>query len=52
MYYNVCPACGAHLDPGERCDCKTDKEKVVRMDPQKIKVALVPEKNGQLRMAI
>lgn len=21
MYYNVCPCCGANLDPGERCDC-------------------------------
>jgi len=20
-YYNECPNCGAHLDPGERCDC-------------------------------
>ena len=21
-YYRVCPNCGAHLDPGEICDCK------------------------------
>nr|DAJ23028.1 MAG TPA: alpha-aminoadipate carrier protein [Caudoviricetes sp.] len=21
-YYRVCPYCGAHLDPGETCDCK------------------------------
>lgn len=21
-FYNVCPYCGANLDPGERCDCK------------------------------
>ncbi len=20
-YYRVCPHCGAHLDPGEPCDC-------------------------------
>lgn len=20
-YYRTCPLCGAHLDPGERCDC-------------------------------
>lgn len=21
-YFDVCPLCGAHLDPGERCDCE------------------------------
>lgn len=21
-YYRTCPDCGAHLDPGEICDCK------------------------------
>lgn len=21
-YYHTCPYCGAHLDPGERCDCQ------------------------------
>ena len=26
MKYKVCPDCGAHLDQGERCDCKV-KEK-------------------------
>lgn len=20
-YFHVCPRCGAHLDPGETCDC-------------------------------
>ena len=25
--YKVCPYCGAHLDPGERCDCKEQQEK-------------------------
>lgn len=24
-FYWICPKCGAHLDPGEKCDC--DKEK-------------------------
>lgn len=21
-YYKVCSFCGAHLDPGEKCDCQ------------------------------
>ena len=25
-YFEVCPFCGANLDPGERCDCGKDKE--------------------------
>lgn len=25
-YYRICPHCGAHLDPGEACDCR-DKTK-------------------------
>lgn len=25
-YYNTCPICGAHLDPGERCDCEQEDE--------------------------
>lgn len=27
MGYRICPVCGAHLDPGEVCDCQ-EKEKV------------------------
>ncbi len=26
MYYHVCPSCGSHLDPGERCDCTNIKK--------------------------
>lgn len=25
-YYNICPHCGSHLDPGERCDCKQEDD--------------------------
>ena len=25
MKFWTCPYCGANLDPGERCDCKTEK---------------------------
>lgn len=27
-YYRVCSFCGAHLDPGERCDCQAVKGEV------------------------
>jgi len=26
MQYNICPYCGANLDPGERCDCQDENE--------------------------
>lgn len=32
MYFKVCPNCGAHLDPGERCDCEDAKEPVQRCE--------------------
>ena len=25
-YFRICPLCGAHLDPGERCDCRNKEE--------------------------
>lgn len=25
-YYDTCPACGANLDPGERCDCTGERK--------------------------
>lgn len=27
MYYNICPNCGASLDPGEKCNCKGGRVK-------------------------
>lgn len=27
-YYNICSHCGSHLDPGERCDCERQAEKI------------------------
>lgn len=26
-YYNICPNCGANLDPGEPCDCEDADKK-------------------------
>lgn len=25
MGNNICPYCGAHLDPGEHCDCRDEE---------------------------
>lgn len=25
-YYRTCERCGAHLDPGEKCDCEEERE--------------------------
>ena len=35
MYYHECPMCGAHLDPGERCDC-TRQISRVKKEPSKV----------------
>lgn len=26
MYFRTCPYCGDDLDPGERCECRNEKE--------------------------
>lgn len=31
-YFRVCPECGAHLDPGEVCDCSISVSTGVRTD--------------------
>lgn len=46
MYQYICRYCGAHLDPGERCDCR---EKA-RMETAAAERFLVMEKEtGQMR---
>lgn len=37
MYFRECPCCGAHLDPGEKCDCQEEKRHEKR-----------PEATGQI----
>ena len=31
-YFKICPHCGAHLDPGEKCDCI--RSKYARLTPE------------------
>ena len=54
MYYTTCPYCGAHLDPGEKCDCREEKTAKVsrREEIKKEPVVYFEEKNGQLRIAV
>lgn len=40
-YYTVCPACGANLDPGEKCNCidtRTERDEFFRkhMETEKV----------------
>lgn len=48
-YYNICPKCGAHLDPGEPCDCEEEKESVKVSYMRLIKTA--PE-TGQMTFCL
>lgn len=34
MQYRICPLCKAHLDPGERCDCR-NKEEAAPQQPER-----------------
>lgn len=47
MYYNVCTLCGAHLDPGEHCDCK--KIKLAKNDEIK-KMITINSETGQYEL--
>lgn len=35
MIYKVCPYCGAHLDPGERCDCDGAKKETALLQQKR-----------------
>lgn len=34
MIFKTCEYCGAHLDPGEDCDCRREELPVERRGPQ------------------
>lgn len=42
-YYNICPYCGDHLDPGERCSCQDKDQKPGRQE--------AAEKNEEVKSA-
>ena len=37
-YYNTCPNCGAHLDPGERCTCRNKQAAIVPDKLEAVKI--------------
>lgn len=39
--YKVCPDCGAHLDAGEQCDCKQERETEDRAAEDRRRMRLV-----------
>lgn len=49
-YYDVCPNCGSHLDPGEKCDCKEETERE-KEKIHKIQGMLNMGQNGQMQMS-
>ncbi len=49
-YYDVCPNCGSHLDPGEKCDCKEETERKEEKI-HKIQNMLNMGQNGQMQMS-
>lgn len=35
-YYRTCPECGAHLDPGEMCDCQRAAQAAEDVDKKEL----------------
>lgn len=55
MYGYICSHCGAHLDPGEKCDCgeirRAEEEKRLRIKKD-METMLLEEESGQFRLAV
>ena len=49
MYGYICPDCGCHLDTGEKCDCREERERE-REKVTKISKFLKVETNGQMKI--
>ncbi len=52
LFEYICPECGARLDPGERCDCRDEREIERKKREEAFKELLIEGKDGQLRMAV
>lgn len=55
MYAKICPDCGCYLDPGEKCDCREQREReseAAKKRTQEVMTMIITENNGQMRMAV
>ena len=48
-YGYICPDCGCHLDPGEKCDCREERELEREKETKLVKMLKV-EKSGQMKI--
>ena len=52
MYFVECPGCGAHLDPGEKCEeCQEREQELTRKAAEMARI-FITESTGQMRLAI
>ena len=51
LYAYICPVCGAHLDPGEKCDC-LEKVALQEAEQDNWEEILFAEDDGQLKLAV
>lgn len=54
-YYITCPHCGSNLDPGEKCDCQSQKEKqvTIKRKPQRRAAATIrPRADAEKTMVL
>lgn len=49
MYGYICQNCGAHLDPGERCECLDEKEQQQQKIVE-ISQMITVDRNGQMKL--
>lgn len=53
MSYRICPYCGAALDPGERCDCRSEAESQAHGKKRKKKAApVLAHRNGRVEKGL
>lgn len=52
MYGWICPWCGGHLDPGERCDCEAYAEQVEPKKTEPVQIVLTVKKDQKKKTAL